>query len=113
MERRAPLPGFYSANRASGTLRLRSGQARETPVAPPALSRLFGKDRQDQPLRVANHRHRAPRADLSIGQQAMEVIDASDRLLIERHDYVALAQARCSRRALVFTAADNHAGLPR
>src|SRR5260370_12032269 len=53
MECRTSSPRSYSADRADWT--------GETPVAPPALPRLFGKDGQNQPLGVANDRQNAPR----------------------------------------------------
>ena len=84
----------------------------QAPLAPPSHS-FFGKDRQGQPLGVANHRQSAPGTHLGIGQQTMQVIHARDRLLVERHDYVTFAQARGPRRASVLNANDDHAGFSR
>ena len=92
------------------------GRRAPSPVAP-LLHGFFGKDRQNQPLGVANDCQGAARADLRVGQQTMQIIHARDWLFIacdgERHDHVAFAQTRGARRASVFNSYHAHAGFPR
>ncbi|MGA9415433.1 MAG: hypothetical protein WBV60_12150, partial [Terriglobales bacterium] len=53
------------------------------------LTGFLRKNWQHQALSVSDDGKRAPRTDLSVGQQAMEVIDAGHWFVIERDNHVA------------------------